>query len=159
MIYDIDFNKTSEDFIAPGKRFPVIQAILSMLNKPLQDFHYSTMILYRNDVLKRTRYNSQKIVMEEILNSVFGITSGPRIYLDSTDNNKDPLFFYKYTENLNKQYFSKARPKYFSKYKEYRPDFDLVINVPVAYTPLVRQIRAFSAKLIVAGIRYTVVTY
>lgn len=158
MIYDVNFLKAATEYLAPDKRKPNILSIIDSMLAPLQELHYSTMTIFRNDALRRARYKSQKIVMEEVLNNVFGITSGPRIYINN-NNSKDGLYFYKQTEGLNKHYFSNARPVYFSNPTEYNPETDVTIFVPTSHAPLTRQIRLFAKKLLVVGVRYNLVVY
>jgi hypothetical protein len=171
-IYDIDFSLVAERLLPPNKRNPVMLAWITALFTPLQQLHDDIFTNYRPDVIFRTRYNSQTIVLEGILNFIFDVQSVNKIYIDNTDNNLDQVFFYKETEGYLPVFFStetEDEPVYFYNEDEYLVDFDFIVYVPSTWTDSSTSGRSFSdfdlqienevEKYRIMGTNYEVLSY
>jgi len=139
------------------------------------DANYWTRIVndYRG-VNERVRYNSQKILLEFILNKWFNTTwlqpndpfnpTRPDIYIDSNLTDNQVLTSY-YTENAesNIYYFDSLTYAYvLNSYTFNQPAFSIFVP-SWFYTSLgvdaENQIRAIADKYVIAGITYDIQTY
>ncbi len=174
-IYNIDFSLTTERILPPDKRKPIILSYLTALQNPLQELHDEIFDVYRPDVIYRTRYNSQTIVLTEILNQTFDVngTNG-KIWIDNSDNNISIYYFYNDDEGYNAVNFSNSDEtplihNYIFNEEEYVLEFDAFVNVPYTwidsdsnsrtYSAYVERIKAEIDKYIIMGVNYKVQPY
>lgn len=135
-IYDINFNIFVNENLPPNKREEKQKAWLGALVTPLQTLHDDIFNVYRPDVIARAKHNGQKIIMESVLNSTFGVVAPPYIYIDNTGDDKRPETFYNEFEGYPPQtFFNESElepPFYFVNQSETIQNNDFKVYVPSA---------------------------
>lgn len=101
-IFNIDYSIASERLLSPDKRTPKMLAWLSALALPLQQKHDEIFTVYMPDVLQRTHWNGQTIVLEAVLDKLLGITG---TYIES-NNNPNNVFFIGTKEDPDTSYIT-----------------------------------------------------
>ena len=124
------------EYLPPDKREDKEISWLNALLAPLQTLHDDTYLVYRPDVTTRAKNNGQKIIMESVLNSVFGVAGPQFIYIDNTGDNVTPDVFYNESEGIAAVTLyneSEAQPPlYFNNESELTNNREFVVYVPLA---------------------------
>lgn len=141
---------------------------------PTNTNYWTQIVADYRGVNERVRYNSQKILLEFILNKWFNTTwlqpddpfnpTRPEIYVDSNLTDNQVLTSY-YTENAesNVYYYDSLTYAYvLNTYTFNQPAFTIFIPswLPIALgVDANNQIRAIADKYVIAGITYDIQTY
>jgi len=140
-----------------------VKDFLASLVKPLQT-NSSAMDSFDTEYRKRAKFNGQKIVLQEALNDIFGVTSAPYIYIEVTRDIGENLFFFETSES-QPVYFSETSeddPVYFYEDSELpEGNYDFIVYIPsgIHTAELERRVRAEVNIYKVAGTRFTIDTY
>ncbi len=131
-----------------------LKDFLSALVKPLQT-NTDLIKIFETDVTKRAKFNGQKIVLQEALNNIFGVTSAPFIIVELVETIGSSLYFYEPSE-LSPVYFSEPveiDPVYFFESSEITSGYDFKIKIPSGiYTAeLDRRIKAETTLVKLVG--------
>jgi len=131
--YDVNYDLVVDRISPPYKRKNIFLAYLNALLSPLQSLHIGLFTTYRNDVLKRLQYNSQRLKLEQTLNEVFN-NGNP--FLINISQSQQRLFGFKFSENSVIKYGYKATEViapslilYGSKHNEVA-FVDFTVNIP-----------------------------
>jgi len=141
---------------------------------PTDTNYWSVIVADYRGVNERVRYNSQKLLLEFILNKWFNTTwaqpddpinpTRPEIYIDSnlTDNQVLTSYFNENAESNVYYYDSLTYAYVLNNYTFNQPAFS--IFVPLAFFTALGvdaelQIRAIADKYVIAGITYDIQTY
>lgn len=119
---------------------------------------------FYTDVLTRSQYNSQKMVLQKALNEIFATGYGAHeIIVETNNSNVAYLYFYEPSENFPVYFLEPAEgsPVYFFEPSETPPAADFTIKIPVAdYTAEYdRRITAEVNGIKLAGKSFITVTY
>ncbi len=164
-IYTVDFKLVADRTSPPTKRGVIFAALFRALLKPLKDLRDDLFDTYRPDVSQRTKYNSQTVVMEQILNNLAGISMAPLIYIENKTILAEMNFFYNEAEGFPAHYFANEAeipdtPIYFFNDDEQIEEFDFIVWVPDAsFADWEIRIRAEVDKYKIAGVNYDVQSY
>jgi len=135
-VYNINFKDFVITYLPPDKREVTTVAFLTACLAPLNTLHVATFNVYKPDVINRAKQNGQRILMEEVLNSVFGVTVAPLIYIDNSGDNITPDIFFNITEGLPPFTFfnlsESQAPAYFNNTAEVTNNRNFVVYVPAA---------------------------
>tara|TARA_R110000868_G_scaffold38092_1_gene133829 strand:+ start:795 stop:1328 length:534 start_codon:yes stop_codon:yes gene_type:complete len=139
-IYEIIASERAIESMPPVLRQEPMNAWLRSLMAPIQELIDDFNTVYRPDVEKRTKYNSQKVVFEWLLNEAFGTTfvqpnGVSDIYIENhTTNNIQYTYLFNNTENLPFYFYNntESTPKYLSNNTEYFAPFDFTVWIPYA---------------------------
>lgn len=164
-IYDLDYSVFSNEFLPPDKRATVQKAWQTALLAPEQTLHDDIFKTYRPDVLGRAKQNGQKIVMEDVLNSVFAVPGPDFIFIDNTGDDISPVIFFNQSEGYPPVYFynqSEGQPPvYFNNESESVLNSNFKVYVPAAtYSAYgVDRIAAEVDRLRPYSTQYTIISY
>jgi len=135
-VYTINWDNFVIDYLPPDKREPVTLAFLQANLEPLNTLHLATFNVFRPDIKDRAKQNGQRILMESILNDVFGVVAAPFIYIDNSGDNVTPDIFFNIAEGLPAYILfneSEAQPPaYFNNKAEVTNNRNFVVYVPTA---------------------------
>lgn len=164
-IYDLNYSIFANEFLPPDKRAPVQKAWQTALLTPEQTLHDDIFKTYRPDVLARAKQNGQKIIMESVLNEVFGVTGPSLIYIDNTGDDISPVIFFNKSEGYPPVYFynqSEGQPPvYFNNKSESLTNTNFKVYVPAAtYAAYgIDRIAAEVDRLRPYSTNYTIISY
>lgn len=151
--------------LPPDKREAVQKAWLGAMHKTVIENHTTIFTTFYNQIIAETKHNGQKIIMEDVLNTVFSVPGPSFIYIDNTGNNVNPETFFNESESYPAKILfneSEAQPALFM-YNESETiqNTDFVVYVPAAiYTANGEaKIRSEVDRLRPYGTKYTVVSY
>jgi len=138
-----------------------VKNFLSALVKGLQT-NSDAMETFNNDLVTRSKYNGQKMVMQKALNEIFGQAVN-YIKIDYNRSVAIGIFFYNSAEASPNFFFNSAesQPRYFLNLGEFTSIYDFTVQVPNAYyigTGNVRRITAEVNKIKVLGKKFNVVS-
>lgn len=89
-LYDLNFEIFVNEYLPPNKRAPIQKSWLNALMAPQQALHNDIFGTFYPDIIARSKQNGQKIIMEDVLNSVFNVSGPSFIYIDNTGDDKRP---------------------------------------------------------------------
>lgn len=173
-LYDLSLYGKGEESWPPKKRKPRYLAYLKCLFAPLQTLVNDLFNTYRTDISGRIMYNSQTIVLEGVLNKVFGTVfrqpgnpTKSDIWIDNINNNISGVFIYKDGEGYIDVFATKnpdipaaGDPLYLFNEEDFVTDYSFIVYVPLAlYNTSLIQIKAEIEKYIIAGVNYNVLPY
>lgn len=164
-IYNITYKDFVIDQLPVDKRELVNVAYLTALLKPLETVHLDTFGPFRDQVVKKSKQNSQKILLESILNEKFGVVSAPFIYIDNSGDNIAPGVFFNEAEGLPPVFMFNISegqpPKFLNNESEVSLNRNFVVFVPLAVFTAVGTIAIESEldRLKVYSTNYTIQTY
>ena len=164
-IFDVTYKDYVSEYLPPDKREPVTQAYFTALLSALQTLHNDTYLNFKPFVEDLSKQNAQRILFESILNSTFGVTSAPLIYIDNTGNDITPLILFNEGEGLVPTYFfnegEPGGPVYLRNEGEITNNKTFIVFVPLAvYTAVGEpQIEKEVDRLKILGTNYTIQTY
>lgn len=135
------------------------------LIKPLETVN-AAWVTFEADVRKRSKFNGQKIVLQEALNDIFGVTVAPFIQVETNQVVGAANYFYKEAESdPDPNYFYKeAEPggiNYFYKESEGGGQTNFTVKIPVGIhtAELEARVSAETNKYKLAGMTFDIVTY
>lgn len=136
-----------------------LKDFLAALVKPLQTASDS-LDDFETEYRKRARFNGQKIILQEALNDIFGVTG---IYIEHNQDIGENLYFYEEAE-LSPVYFyeeSENDPVYFFEPSEVTMDYDFTVFIPTGIhtAELERRVRAEVNLYKIAGTTFNIDTY
>ena len=135
-VYNINYSDFVDNQLPPDKRGIVTKAYLTALLVTLEEVHIDTFGPYRDDVIKRSKQNGQRILFESVLNETFGVVSAPFIYIDNTGDNITPALFHNISEGLDPVILfniSEAQPPlYLNNVSEVSANRNFIVYVPSA---------------------------
>lgn len=139
-----------------------LRDFISALLQGLQFNSNSLDVLY-SDLLIRSRYNGQKMVMQKALNEIFGLAVNT-IYIVTGRNPNATIFFYEPAELVPTYFYevSENNPEYFSEPGEITGSgFDFVVLIPVGIwtAELDRRVRSEVVKIKLIGKTFTTQTF
>ena len=164
-LYDVDFQQLALRLSPPFKRGDNLSLWYKDILSPLQtlrDDIFNTQVPAIED---RTKQNSITIVLEDILNTEFGVLAAPFIYIQNNTNTVDQLVFRKEVEGYAPTFFRldsevPDAPIYFRNDSELLTEFDFIVFVPVALFPTIEdQVRTLVQDLKIVGVNYDVQSY
>ena len=164
-IYNVDYTILINELLPVDKRKPIHKAWLKAMHKTVIENHTDVFTTFYNEVISKTKHNGQKIIMEDVLNTVFSVPGPSFIYIDNTGNNINPVTFFNESETYPAKIFfneSEAQPAFFFwNESETFTNTDFVVYVPAAiYSSFGEpRIRAEVDRLKPYGTKYTVVSY
>jgi hypothetical protein len=165
-LFSINFKLVADRILPTHKRGFVNLSWLGALLTPLQTFRNTVFDTFRPDINTRTKYNSQTVVLEQILNDVYGVTVAPFIYIvNSEGTTVDALIFRNEAEGFPPIFFRNDSeipdaPVYFRNESETLTDFDFIVHVPAAlFATDENQIRATINSIKLIGVNYDVIPY
>lgn len=131
------------------------------LLKPLQT-NSDILEALNNNLLARSYYNGQKMVLQKALNTIFGLAANT-IIVETNRSIVNGLYFYNSVE-LSPVYFSNQAensPVYFGNAAEYTFANSFVVKIPVGIytTELNRRIIAETTTYKLGGKTFNTVTY
>lgn len=119
---------------------------------------------FETQELKRSRWNGQKMVLQEALNDLFGITSAPFILIETNQDLGQNTYFYEPIEDVD-VFFSEVSendPIYFFEGAEVGgSDYDFKVLIPAGIytTELARRVSAQTYLYKLAGPKFIIETY
>ena len=135
-IYTLDYNVYINEFLPPDKRGTVQKAWLGALAAPIITLHSDIFTTYYPDVIGRAKQNGQKIIMEDALNSTFGVAGPSFIYIDNTGDDVGPKIFFNEGEGYpGVTLYNESEgetPFYFVNEPETVKNNDFIVYVPAA---------------------------
>lgn len=139
-----------------------VRNFISSLIQGLQ-FNSNNLDVIYSDLLTRSLYNGQKVVMQKALNEIFGLAVNT-IYIVTDRNPNGTVYFYEPSELVPDYFFevSENNPEYFSEPGEVTVSgFDFVVLIPVGIwtTELNRRVKAEVTKIKLIGKTFTTTTY
>jgi len=91
-LFDVDVEEVSRDLLPPSKRSLTIVTWMWSLLKPVQDLIDDNFDVFRPLKIQETKYNSQKIVFEKIINNELGIFSSPLAFIETNARDTNGAF-------------------------------------------------------------------
>lgn len=164
-LYDLDYGIFANEYLPPDKRGDVHKSWQTALLAPEQSLHNDIFNVFRPDILGRAKQNGQKIIMESVLNDVFGVTGPSLIYIDNTGDDVRPVVFFNESEGYPPVYFyneSEGQPPvYFYNKSESIANNDFKVFVPSAtYAAFgLARIAAEVDRLRPYSTNYTIISY
>ncbi len=164
-IFNINFAQLAERISPPFKRGEKVLLWYKDILSPLQTARDDFFNVFAPDIEDRTRYNSQVLVLEKILNDTFGINAAPFIFIQNQESTVDELIFRKEVEAYPPIFFRNEgevpdSPVYFRNESETVTEFDFIVFVPIALFPTIEdQVRALTQQLKIAGVNFDVQSY
>jgi hypothetical protein len=136
-----------------------ITALLEGLNLKAQEW-----FAFDLDVRKRSKFNSQVIVLQAALNNVFGISLAPFILVETVASFGQSVFIYNSAEGFLPTYIydqSESNTVYFYNSSEITTGWAFIVKIPIGiYTSeLDRQVSAEVRTYKLAGISFSIETY
>jgi len=122
------------------------------------------LLTFETQVTKEAHWNGRKIVLQEALNDLFGITSAPFIYIESNRNVSTNFYMFESSE-LTATYFSETSendPVYFAESSELPAvDYDFIVWIPIGIWTIEveRRIKAYTNIYKLAGPSFVTQTY
>jgi len=164
-VFQIDYSQTTQALMPPSNRTPIHFAWLSCLANPLQNDHNYRFNTYVPLLFKQAHYNSQKIVLTQILNDLVGAVSAPLIYIVNNSGatnseafifneseNEDTCYIYNEDEGQDTTYIYNITEEL------YMPDF--TVYVPETYYNSSQDlIKANVRQYAIAGVSYQIDSY
>lgn len=140
-----------------------LKDFISGLAQPLQ-YQSGIMDSFYIDLLARSQYNGQKMVMQKALNEIFATGYGAHEIIVQLNNSlTDYLYFFEASETSPEYFFesAEATPVYFFEPSETPPAASFTIKIPVAdYTAeLDRRIKAEVNGMKLTGKTFLTTTY
>jgi hypothetical protein len=163
--FDLSFQQLALRISAPFKRGANLTLWYKDILSPLQTTHDDIFNVQAPLLEDLTKYNSQTLVLEDILNTTYGVVVSPFIYIQNNTSIVDQLVFRKVVEGYAPTYFRHEAyvpdtPIYFRNSTEAITEFDFVVFVPVALFPTIEdQVRALVEDLKIVGVNYDVQSY
>lgn len=164
-IYSVDYTILINELLPVDKREPIHKAWLKANLKTIIENHSTIFTTFYNQIIAETKHNGQKIIMEDVLNTVFGVVSAPFIYIDNTGNKVNPETFFNESESYPAKILfneSEAQPAlFFYNNSETAQNSDFIVYVPAAVYSAngEAKIRSEVDRLRPYGTKYTVVSY
>lgn len=114
-----------------------IQVLLSAIKTA-----YNNFIAYRADTNKRLRYNSQQIVLSNLLNDMFDLVNRG-IYIETQSDLRPIVYLFVKADNKPIYLHTKAENKPFYLYTkaEYSGQYDFIVTVPAGILTAADEIR------------------
>lgn len=135
-IYNLNMQNVVTEYLPPDKREPVEISWLTALLAPLQTLHNDTYLVYRPYITGRAKQNGQRIILEDVLNTTFGVVGPQFIYIDNSGNNILPKIFFNESEALPPTYLHNeselSTPFYLHNESEITNNRNFVVFVPLA---------------------------
>lgn len=140
-----------------------VKKFIASLLAPLQT-NTNSLKTFETEQTKHSHWNGQKIVLQDALNDIFGVTSAPFILVETNRDIGSNTFFYEPSESIP-VYFSEPSeddPVYFFEPGELSStDYDMRVLIPIGIwtVELERQVKAQTNIYRVAGPKVIFVTY
>jgi hypothetical protein len=139
-----------------------LKDFLSAVLEPLQT-NTDAMKEFETEYTKRAKFNGQKIVLQEALNDIFGVTVAPFILIELNESIGFNSYFYNEAE-LSPVYFkneSENDPHYNFNAAEITSDYDFIVKIPsgIHTAELERRVRAEVNLYKLVGKTFDITTY
>ena len=135
-VFNVNMDLIIKEYLPPDKREDVQISWLNALLTPLQTLHDDTYLVYKPYITDRAKQNGQKIILESVLNNIFGVVGPQFIYIDNSGDNVTPDIFFNESEGLppfTLHNESEAEPHvYFNNESELTNNRNFVVFVPLA---------------------------
>jgi hypothetical protein len=163
MNYGANYGNIGRDQLRPKRRLPKHLAWIRSFLAPLQTVHDDTFGAYYTEIMERSRYSCQTIVIEAILNKVFGSTGitisnhktgGVELTLFNEPEGYTGAFFFNELE-------AGTIPQYMYNETEGQLTYNFTVNVPAAVfatytsTQIADEVKKYSPF----GLTFNVVSY
>jgi hypothetical protein len=139
-----------------------LKDFLSSLLAPLQT-NTDNMKSFETEYNKRSKFNGQKIVLQEALNNIFSVTVAPFIIVETNNVPGINLYVFEPAENspIIVKEITEGDPLYIFESGEITSDYNFLVKIPVGiYTAeLDRRIKAETNRYKIVGVTFTTVTY
>ena len=140
-----------------------LRDFISSLIQSLQ-FNSDQLDPFYENLLKRSKYNGQKMVLQKALNEIFATGGGAHEIIVQTI--LDPttyLYFYEPSETVFEYFFepSESDPIFFFEPSETPSPYDFEVKIPVAdwTAELQRRVTSETELIKIVGKTFTVITY
>lgn len=162
LLSTINWSNVITRIFPPEMRSVSLKAFMISLMYPLQNTVTDNLV-FEDEIRRRARYNSQKIVLQDALNVIFTLTANT-IVVEGSQNLSYNNYIYNESEGLTLFSFNETEsnsPLFCFNESETVDPFDFLIKVPIGiYTSeLDRRIRAEVKTYKLAGKSFNVVTY
>jgi hypothetical protein len=136
---------------------------ISALLKPLQT-NTDSLKTFETENKKRAKFNGQKIVLQEALNNIFGVSVAPFILVEINPGIGGNTYFFEPAE-LQSVYFSEASElapiNMYEASELTSVEYDFKVRIPVGIhsAELERRVRAETTLYKLAGTKFIIETY
>lgn len=161
-MFNIDLYTVALQLLPTFLRSESIIAFVNSLLAPLENKRIETFGSYRTDILERCRYNTQKIVVEAILNKLYPNNTISKIYINSGYDYENVNFYYKESEALPVFFYNELESEAVYFYKESEiggNDVDFTVYVPTILAAQNNQIKQTVNKYRAAGMRFKIINF
>jgi hypothetical protein len=160
--YSLNFYKIITRYLGVWLQ-PKRLAWLSALVSPLDQTRNDTFVTFRNKVIEESRFNSQTLVLQELLNTVFNTGSLTAIYIKNADEFTESTFIHNEAEGYPATYLFNegSGPAIFLfNEDEFNQPYDFIVYVPTAiYNASLNQVIAEVEKYRFSGVNYDIQAY
>lgn len=132
-LYRISLDTFAEIFTPTAKRKPKTIAWVQSLLEGLKGFQETVFDVFIADTKFFYRPNSQKLIFENHMNEVFGLTAGNKIYIENQPVTGEPDFLWNESEFLGAKYYynqSEMSPRFLFNESEIQRSVGFIVYYP-----------------------------